>query len=319
MKLSKYLNLDRIEFMSTYHCPGRCRHCSVGSRINRPGAHHVPVKESVEALSWLGEHYPIQSVMTFGGEPLLYPELICALHGAARDCGIPTRQLITNGYFSKRPERIRHVAEALVEAGVNDILLSVDAFHQETIPLGPVLEFAGRVMELSPDIIQLQPSWVVNEAHDDPWNARTREVLAEFSGLGVPIGRGDDIFMAGNAIENLAEYYPAPELNMDDTCGSMPYTEPLDRVTSLSVEPNGDVVACAFPIGNLLREGMEEIASRYDPYSNPFTRAVLDGGARALLRAAERHGLPVDCQKCYSVCDLCRQVRELTESKGTDV
>lgn len=319
MKLSKYLTLDRIEFMSTYHCPGRCKHCSVGSRLNHPGPHHVPVRESVEAIRWLAENYPIRSVMTFGGEPLLYPEVICALHSAARDCGIPTRQLITNGYFSKRPERIRQVAGELVDAGVNDILLSVDAFHQETIPLEPVLEFARCVMELKPGILQLQPSWVVNEAHDDPWNARTREVLAEFSGLGVPVGRGDDIFMAGNAALNLAEYYPEPRLDMDDACGSQPYTEPLDRVSSLSIEPNGDVVACAFPIGNLLREGIDKIAAGYDPYSQPFTRAVLTGGAQGLLQAAQEYGVPVDCSKCYSVCDLCRQVKDLTESKETDV
>lgn len=319
MKLSKYLNLNRIEFMSTYHCPGRCRHCSVGSRLNRPGPHHVPVKKSVEAIRWISGHYDIQSVMTFGGEPLLYPEVICALHGTARDCGVPSRQLITNGYFSRRPERIRQVASELIDAGVNDILLSADAFHQEKIPLEPVIEFARCIMELRPDILQLQPSWVVNEAHDDPWNARTREVLAEFSGLGVPVGHGDDIFMAGNAVENLAEYYPAPGLYMDDTCGSQPYTEPPDRVSSLSVEPNGDVVACAFPIGNLLRESMEEIAAGYDPYAQPFTEALLTDGARGLLRAAQERGLCVDCSKCYSVCDLCRQVRDLTESKETDV
>lgn len=319
MRPSKYLKLDRIEFMTTYHCPGRCRHCSVGGRINKPGPHHVPVKESAGAIRWLAANYPVESVMTFGGEPLLYSEAVCALHGTARDCGIPTRQLITNGYFSKQPERIRQAAEDLIEAGVNDILLSVDAFHQKTIPLGPVLEFAGRIMELRPDIIQLQPSWVVNEAHDNPWNTRTRKVLAEFSGLGVPVGRGDDIFMAGNAVENLAQYYPGPKLDLDDACGSQPYTEPLDLVSSLSIEPNGDVVACAFPIGNLLRESMKEIAARYDPYADPFTRAVLTGGARELLRVAEERGLPVDCSKCYSVCGLCRQIRDLTESKGTDV
>lgn len=319
MGLSKYLKLDRIEFMTTYHCPGRCKHCSVGGRLNKPGPNHVPVKESAEAIRWLAANYPIESVMTFGGEPLLYPEVICALHRTARDCGIPTRQLITNGYFSNQPERIRQVAEGLVEAGVTAILLSVDAFHQETIPLEPVLEFAGHIMELKPGILKLQPAWVVNEAHEDPWNVRTREVLAEFSGLGVPVGHGNNISMAGNAVENLSEYYPAPKLDLDDTCGSQPYTELLDQVTSLSIEPNGDVVACAYPIGNLLRESMEDMASGYDPYADPFTRAVLTGGARELLRTAREHELPVDETKCYSVCDLCRQVRDLTESKGTDV
>lgn len=319
MENSKYLQVNRIEFLATYHCPGRCKHCSVGDQLNRPGSHHVPLKESVEAVRWLAAHYPVRSIMTFGGEPLLYPEVICALHSAARDRGIPTRQLITNGYFSKQPERIRQVAEELIGAGVNDILLSVDAFHQERIPLEPVLEFARHIMEIAPNVIQLQPSWVVNQAHDNPWNARTKEILAAFSGLGVPVGRGDDIFMAGNAVKNLAAYYPAPRLDMDERCGSQPYTEPLDRITSLSIEPNGDVVACAFPIGNLLRESMEEIAARYDPYAQPYTRALLTGGARELLQVAEGQGLIIDCGKCYSVCDLCRQIKDQIVPKETDV
>ena len=319
MKLSKYLKLNRIEFISTYHCTGRCKHCSVGNSLNKPGPHHVPVKESVEAIRWLAAHYPIQSVMTFGGEPLLYPEAICALYSAATDCGIPTRQLITNGYFSKRPERIKQVAEMLIEAGVNNILLSVDAFHQERIPLSPVLEFARRLMEICPGNVQLQPSWVVTEADNNPWNTRTKEILAEFTALGVPVGHGDDIFMAGNAIENLSEYYPRPSLCMDDTCGSQPYTEPLDQISSLSIEPNGDVIACAFPIGNLLRESMEDIVARYDPYEHFFSKAVLTGGARELIRAVQKRDIPVDFSKCYSVCDICRQIRDLTESKETDV
>lgn len=246
--------------------------------------------------------------MTFGGEPLLYPELVCALHRAAADSGIPRRQLITNGYFSKRPERIRQVAEALAEAGVNDVLLSVDAFHQEAIPLEPVLYFARCFLACAPGRLQLQPSWVVNEAHEDPWNARTRQILARFAPLGVPIGRGGDIFLAGNAVENLSQYYPVPRLDLGEACGSMPYTEPLDRITSLSIEPSGDVVACAYPIGNLRRESMEDIAARYDPYATPCAKALLEGGAGGLLELAERSGVEPDLSRCWSVCDLCRQV-----------
>lgn len=308
MKKSPYLNIDRLEFMTTLHCPGRCKHCSVGDRLHTPGAHHVPLEESVEAIRWLAGNYPLRSVMTFGGEPLLYPELVCALHSAARDCGVPTRQLITNGYFSKRPERIARVAEELVAAGVNDLLLSVDAFHQEAIPLEPVLLFAERIMELAPGIIQLQPSWVVDQSHENSWNARTKAVLEQFAPLNVPVGRGDDIFLAGNAVEHLAQYYPAPRLDPAEACGSMPYTEPLDRITSLSIEPNGDVVACAYPIGSLRRETMADIAARYDPYQDPCAKALLAEGAAGLLKLAEEAGVKADLSKCWSVCDLCRQV-----------
>ena len=315
MKLSKYLKLDRVEFMSTYHCPGRCKHCSVAGRLNAPGPHHVPVEESVSAVRWLRAHYPIQSVMTFGGEPLLYPEVICAIHSAARDCGIPQRQVITNGYFSKRSERIRQVAGKLIRAGVNQILLSVDAFHQEAIPLEPVLKFARHIQELSPGVLRLSPSWVVNQAHDNPWNARTREIVAAFDGLGLAAPYGNDIFVAGNAVKYLADYYPAPKLDLNEGCGSQPYTEPLDQITSLSIEPNGDVVACAYPIGNLRRQTMAEIAGGYDPHDHPFTSAVLTGGAGGLLRAAEKAGIPVDVAKCYSVCDLCRQIKNWNDKK----
>lgn len=317
MKKSPYLLLNRIEFVTTYHCTGRCGHCSVGPRLNQAGPHHVPAAESEEAVRWLAANYPIESVMTFGGEPLLYPELTAGLHRAARESGIPVRQLITNGYFSKNPERIEEAAEMLAAAGVNDLLLSVDAFHQERIPLEPVLRFARSFQRAAPGCISLQPSWVVNREHENPWNEKTRAVLEQFAGLGIPTGRGDDIFMAGNAVENLGEYYPPPALDLDEGGGGQPYTEPLTAIRSLSVEPNGDVMACAWPIGNLHEKTVEEIAAGYDPFANRFTRALISGGAGGLLAEAEKCGLPTEPGKCRSVCDLCRQVQE--KSKETDV
>lgn len=314
MLTSKYLKINRIEFMTTYHCPGRCAHCSVGDRLNRPGdPHHVPLEQSMEAVCWLAENYSINSVMTFGGEPLLYPEITCAIHSAARKCGIAGRQLITNGFFSKDPARIHQVAQGLVDAGVNQILLSVDAFHQARIPLEPVMCFARSIVELSPGIIELQPSWVVNERHENSWNERTRQVLRKFDGLGILIGRGDDIFLAGNAIDNLREFYAAPAIDLDGACGSMPYTEPLDRITSLSIVPGGDVMACGFTIGNLLHESIAEITAGYDPYADRRMRALLTGGARGLLALAEELEIEFDLSRCWSVCDLCRQMKDKTD------
>lgn len=308
MKKSKYLNLDRIEFVTTCHCTGHCKHCSVGGSWNRPGPHHVPVRESVEAIRWLSANYPITSLMTFGGEPLLYPDAICALHSAARDCGISERSIITNGYFLKNPEKICQTAQNLLDSGANDILLSVDAFHQETIPLEPVLVFARYIAENAPGVLKLSPAWVVNETHQDAWNEGTREVLAQFAELSLPISQGNNIFMAGNAAKNLAQFYPAPCLNLNETCGSLPYTEPLDQIRSFSIEPDGSVKACALSIGNLLEETIEDIVNRYDPYEDERSRALLTGGVRGLLELSQRRQIPVDLTTCWSVCDLCGQV-----------
>lgn len=146
--MNPYLKLNRLEFVVTDHCTGRCRHCSVGERVKHPrSAHHVPQGAAVEAVRELAALYPMDSVMTFGGEPLLYPEVTCAIHRAAADGGILRRQIITNGFFSRDEGRIREVAHMLAEAGVNDVLLSVDAFHQETIPLSSVRAFACALRE----------------------------------------------------------------------------------------------------------------------------------------------------------------------------
>lgn len=309
MKSFPYMNIHRIEFMITCHCTGSCLHCSVGNRLNRSdGERHVRIPEAVETVAWLAEHYPVSSVMTFGGEPLLYSDVVCAIHRTARDAGIPARQVITNGYFSKNEERVREVADSLYSAGVNDLLLSVDAFHQRTIPLAAVYRFAQEVKRTGLQKFRLQPAWLVNREYTNPYNAETERILEAFRDLDIPVNGGNDIFMAGNAAQHLAEYYPAPCLDWSDTCGSMPYTEPLDGITTLSVNPNGDVMVCDFAIGNIYHEKIGDIVTRYDPYKNEYMRAILTGGASALLDLAAEKGIAVNCSECYSVCDLCHKI-----------
>lgn len=304
--MNPYLKINRLEFILTNHCSGRCRHCSVGG--SHPGTvHHVPLIASVQAVRALAELFDMQSVMTFGGEPLLYPEVVCAIHRAAAEAGIPLRQIITNGFFSRDEGRIREVAGMLADAGVNDVLLSVDAFHQETIPLGPVRVFAQALKAAGIPCLRWSPAWVVNEAFDCPENARTREVLASLADVGLPVHSGNDVFLSGNAAEQLAGYYPPPCLDPADRCGSMPYTEPLTAQSSLSIGPDGSVMVCDFAIGNVNREGMAEMICRYDPFAHEEMRAAMNG-VPGLLALAEKAGVTVDVSCCYSVCDLCRRV-----------
>ena len=305
--MNPYLNIDRLEFILTDRCTGRCKHCSAGDRVLHPRGTHVPQEAAVRAVRELADMFDMQSVMTFGGEPLLYPEVACAIHRAAAECGIPKRQIITNGFFTRDADRIRDVARSLAEAGVNDLLLSVDGFHQETIPIEAVRQFALAVKAAGIEKARFSPAWVVNEGFDCTENTHTREVLTALADTGLPVHDGNDIFLAGNALEYLSHYYPPAKLNMADCCGSMPYTEPLTNQTSLSIEPNGDVTVCAFVIGNVCRESMRDIVARYDPFAEEGMRAAAQG-VPGLLALAEKRGIPVDMTRMYSVCDLCRLV-----------
>ena len=191
--------------------------------------------------------------MTFGGEPLLYPETVCAIHKAATECDIPRRQIITNGYFPKDQKRIEEVVRRLAESGVNDLLLSVDAFHQETIPLEPVKYFAECAVKAGIPV-WLTPSWLRSEEDNNGYNVRTRQIIAEFEPYPIPTGEGNVIFPSGNALKYLREYFDG------NTVDRSPYYEDPRDVRTISVAANGDVLN-----GNINETDIIDIMRAYRP------------------------------------------------------
>lgn len=244
-------NLNRIEFVVTMACTGRCKHCSEGEHSSCTG--HIDAEVAANAIREVCNNYKIESLMTFGGEPLLYPEVVCQIHKTATEMGIPKRDLITNGFFTKDRNRIKEVVEMLFDSGVCKILLSVDAFHQETIPLEPVKYFAECVKKAG-ILIKLSPAWLVGENDGNPYNLRTREIIQEFDYLGIPVGSGNVIFPSGNAIKYLKEYFDK------NTEYSSPYEENPQDIRAIGFSPNGDVLN-----GNIYQKNILDILNEYRP------------------------------------------------------
>ena len=249
--MNPYLkNLNKIEFVITYACTGRCKHCSEGDHTSC-GERIDPVI-AADAVRRIAAEYDIQTVMTFGGEPLLYPDAVYAIMTAASELNIPKRQVITNGYFSKNTQRIRELAAGLAECGVNDLLLSVDAFHQETIPLDIVKRFAAEAKACGVPI-RLSPAWLVSAVDDNPYNRKTREILDSFADMDITANEGNVIFPEGNAKKYFAEYFT-------DGIYENPYAEDPRDVRCVSFEPNGNVLG-----GNLYECDIMDIIRDYEP------------------------------------------------------
>ena len=164
---------------------------------------------------------------------------------------IPHRQLITNGYFSKDSAKIKAVANMLYESGINDILLSVDAFHQETIPLDIVKIFAEAVLETGTPL-RVQPAWLVSADDDNPYNALTRKILAEFYDMGISANEGNVIFPAGNALKYLGDYLKP----MDDN--ENPYWEDPADIKAICLSANGDILG-----SNIYQKDISKILADY--------------------------------------------------------
>lgn len=244
-------NLNRIEFVVTMACTGKCKHCSEGEHINCKG--HIDTEIAVKSIREICGKYKIESLMTFGGEPLIYPEVVCAIHKTASEVGIEKRQLITNGFISNKKERIEEVVQKLEASGVDRLLLSVDAFHQETIPLEPVKYFAECVAKTQINV-KLSPAWLVSEEDDNPYNLRTRDILREFEYLNIPVGSGNVIFPSGNALKYLGEYFD------EGIEYSSPYDEDPRDIKAICFSPNGDVLN-----GNVHEKDILDILEAYQP------------------------------------------------------
>ena len=197
-------NLNRIEFVVTNGCTGKCKHCSQGDHSD--AIISLDEDKAVNAIYELTDKFNIQSVMTFGGECLIYPDVVFAIHKASHECKIPKRQLITNGYFSTDYKKIEMVSLGINESGVNDLLLSVDAFHQETIPIEPVLYFAECLKKLNVNV-RLNPAWLISKNHDNLYNKITNTLINEFKKLGIKEGEGNIVFKSGNALKYLKDYF----------------------------------------------------------------------------------------------------------------
>ena len=249
--MNPYLkNLNKIEFVVTYACTGRCKHCSEGDHTSC--GERIDPQIAADAVRKIGLEYDIKTVMTFGGEPLLYTDAVYAIMTAAKELNIPKRQVITNGYFSKNADQIREVAVRLAECGVNDLLLSVDAFHQETIPLEIVRAFAAEAKKNGIPI-RLQPAWLVSATDDNPYNRKTRQILNSFSDLEIPENDGNVIFPEGNALKYLAEYFT-------EALPDNPYLEDPRDVRCVSFSPGGDVLG-----GNVYESDIMELIKDYAP------------------------------------------------------
>lgn len=308
--MNPYLDLHRLEFSITYRCNAHCPHCQVEDDLRRSTPAAIDPALGAQIVHRVARAYPLRSLMTFGGEPLLYPEAICAIHGAAQEEGIAHRSIITNASVPRPEAAFRALARRLVECGVNAVYISVDAFHQAGIPLDVVERNVRALVEAGIEELVWNPCWVVSREHDNPWNRRTREVLAELSHLPAREDEGNVVQPDGHARDTLAEYLPPKVPLPTGSCGDMPYTGPLDEIGSIGIEPDGAISIChELAIGNAAQEDVLAILQRYDPHRTPETRALLEGGVRALADVARERGIELDPQGYYSVCDMCVSLR----------
>jgi len=222
-----------VAIVYTYKCTAKCSHCCLECG---------PMQDAVVAFE-LAERCIVnmaekgcEQVNFTGGECLLFAEDILRLARNARALGLRTG-IATNAFWASSANSTANLLSSLSEAGVQDLVVSSDSFHQEYIPLENVLRIVDEAGEYG---ITVQVEVHRRGARDsqleeigETLKEHTRNIKVSSTG---PFGRWAQYrYRLGHA-----------QRDRIDVCQS---------VFDLSVLPNGDVYpCCSGALGGIIRK-----------------------------------------------------------------
>lgn len=218
-------------FHVTYTCPLRCAHCCFHSgpenKFRLPAATILDFIDSLEDS--------IELVAFTGGEPFLLGERLVQAVARAAQRGFVVR-IVTSAYFGADRDAARKRLSAVSEAGLSELSISWDDYHEEFVPFDAVRNVfeVGRELGLFVAINMVQSA-------QSRWNgARVRRELAlpdndESVICESPLNR------TGRASEELGDH----ELLQERFVGPCPYV-----LTGPTLSAKGDLLACCGVIPN---------------------------------------------------------------------
>ena len=131
------------------------------------------------------------------------------------------------------------------------------------------------------------------------------------SSLRAEESEGNSVQPKGRARSSLAEFFPPRTPVPKGKCGDIPYTEALDSIKTISVEPDGRVAVCEnFYIGNAFESDIIRILEIYDPFRIPEAKSILEKGMNGLAQWAEKRGVKPRTEGYYNICHMCTDLRE---------
>lgn len=306
--------MSYLSLYMTYNCTARCRDCCFRCSPRENG---VMLFEDVHRYLCDGKPGdPVSHVGFGGGEPFLYPELLIRCVREATKLGI-TSDVVTNGFWGSDGGAAADYAGRLKEAGLKNMLITHDAFHQEFVATEAVRSALRAAKAAEIEEISVIGVTLVDENADNPFDPKTKrviEALAEEFDVGKAIGQG--VAWMGRAIDELTQYVVMRPIDELDSA-RRPYCEREDgnirhpaESDSLGVDCEGRLqLFCGTTLAGDRERSIWEIVSTYDYDAHPLLRRFLAEGYLGVLAVAVEKGyepLPGYADGCH-VCSHARQ------------
>ena len=290
------MQLKGVDFLITFRCPSMCAHCSYKAGFHRTGFMHV-----AHVSAWLRAIH--------GGEPFLYMDIAKHIVTEAKLCAIPKVWIITNGYWAKDDHSTEKKLQELKRAGLTCITLSVDAFHQEHVPI----ESAKRAIKWSRALgfeeVAVDSYYLGSEKDDNHFNAETQRILVELQAFTDVHFSRYPLRLEGRAAEVLSSYLkPRHEIPSGECPFPFWLGGDFSSPETVEIDHAGNVTLCpGLRIGNARDESLTDILDRYDARTHPIISVLDRMGPIGLYDLARRkgydgtHAFVDECHLCYTM------------------
>lgn len=283
----------------TRTCPLECRHCITESSP-RAKARMRPeqARRYLEALPGF-----TRSACFTGGEPLLFHDEIVELTGLAKSLGLQVSLVTGAGWVVDEATARRKVRE-LAEAGLDDLLISWDSYHEEFLARDKAVSLARLALAegLGVGVRAVLPAGAEADGY--------RRAFAELP-VELEVGR---VLRLGHAESLPEETFSWCEAPPRGVCG---------LVLRPVVEPDGTVYACCGPslysarasplvLGDAEAEALEGILER--AARDPVLEVISLLGPYGLYLLVKDHpearGRFKERSRYTGICDLCLDITD---------
>jgi hypothetical protein len=307
MLQGKQFSISAAGLLITDWCSARCRHCYVGAGPENSQWMTVEAAaEHLAALHRLG--VPAPGIHIGGGEPFGEYERLLAIVRAARPAGLDGIGYVeTNGFWADNEKVIRQRLADLAAAGMRQLSISADPYHQEFVPPDRVRRLYEAAREtLGPGGVRVRRWKWLKEGHDVSAldEAARQDLFRRFL-------RQYPERMAGRAAERLAPLADRVPLEALPREGCR---QALVESGHVHVDPAGWVYpgTCAGIV--LGRAGpdrpLDEVLGAWREGDGSILASLAEGGPTRLLDAATRAGFHPDAAGYAGKCHLCWRVRQ---------
>ena len=294
--------------ITNYSCNASCRHCMFASSPECSKNYISP--EMSEQVASLLEEAGTNSVHIGGGEPFLNFNGLLCLIGALNRHNVGIDYIETNAYWCKDEDFARARLEKLKKLGVSTIMVSVDPYHLEYVPLERPLKLCALLDEYGFEYFVWQQKFLKRLLKLNISKTHTREEISAVLGQDyiVETAREYGLGINGRALVFADEIYekrPAQFFATDEECPSLTIPHHCHIDLYGNAVPSRCTGICA--------KAVDYLNLDTPPEKYPVLSRLISGGTRALFDYATQKGFEPDKDGYATRCAFCFAMREYLE------